>query len=81
MLNGEYKIVLILKKKKLVVKMNNKKRSGILLRVLDKIYQETANMSDYIETCMIDTCKDENVSPNQGFYILLYFLFVANIII
>ena len=55
-------------------------RRKILLRVL-KEFDENLNMRDYLNTTMIDICKEENVSPNQVFSYFLFFFDVALIII
>ena len=62
--------------------MNNKKKSEILLKVPDKVYEEYSNVRDYLSTSMEDICREENVSPYQLFSSFSAFLFpVAFIVI
>ena len=61
--------------------MNNKKKSQILLKVPDKVYEEYSNVRDYLSTSMEDICREENVSPYQLFSSFFAFLFAVVFIV
>ena len=43
--------------------MNNKKRSEILQKVIDKVYDQYLDTWDFKNSYMADICREENVSP------------------
>ena len=46
--------------------MNNK-NNEILLKVVERIDQQYPDMEEFINSLMVDVCREENVSPKKGF--------------
>ena len=70
-LKFKYKIVRILKRKRvnrIHAKMNNRKRSIILYRVLQKTHNDHPNLREYLDKSMVEICREKNVSLNQVFF-------------
>ena len=42
--------------------MNNKKRSEILLKVIDNVYNKYFNTQEFINSSMVEICKEVNAS-------------------
>ena len=58
----------ILKRKRvnrIHAKMNNRKRSIILYRVLQKTHNDHPNLREYLDKSMVEICREKNVSLNQ----------------
>lgn len=76
-LKFKYKIVRILKRKRvnrIHAKMNNRKRSIILYRVLQKTHNDHPNLREYLDKSMVEICREKNVSLNQVFFFSFFCL-------
>ena len=61
--------------------MNDKIRILILLKLLDQIQQDNENARNGIEKSISIICKEEGISFEQIFYILLLFLMLYLLVI
>ena len=61
-------------KKAVFFKMNDKRRTFILLKILDQILQDNQDVKNCIEKSITTICIEEGISLKQVFYIL-YILF------
>ena len=52
--------------------MNDKKRILVLLKILDQIQQDNEDARNGIEKSISTICKEEGISFEQVFYILLF---------
>ena len=52
--------------------MNDEKRIFILLKILDQILRDNEDARNVIEKYIAATCKEEGISFEQVFYILLF---------
>ena len=50
--------------------INNAKRSKILLKVIERIYEQHLDMRDIIDSLLVDVYKEENVSPEKDFLLV-----------
>ena len=48
--------------------MNNARRSEILLKVIEYIYEQDPNMRDIINSSLVDVCREENISSDKVFF-------------
>ena len=67
MLKCKHEIISLLKKRRLKKTkfrfvMNNKKRNEILLKVIDNVYDKYANTQEFINSSMVEICKEVNAS-------------------
>ena len=49
--------------------MKDKKKTGILLMVIERVYTKNPGMQKLIEKSMINICKEEGVLPEQVFFL------------
>ena len=61
--------------------MNDKRRILILLKILDQIQQDNEDARNGIEKSIATICKEEGISFEQVFYILLFFLMLYLLVI
>ena len=47
--------------------MNNKNRSEILLKVIERLYQQYPDIQEFINFVIVDICRKENISPEKVF--------------
>ena len=64
----------VLKKFPWVLKVNDKRRNSILLKILDQIQQNNADARDGINKSAATICNEESISLKQVFYILFFFM-------
>ena len=53
--------------------MKNKRRTEMLLKVIKRFHQQHPDMCKIIDSSMVHVCREENISPDQPFFILLFF--------
>ena len=69
----------VLKKLHYFFKMNDKRRSFMLLKILDQIQQDNADAKDGINKSAATICNEKSISFEQAFYILCFYTaFVSN---
>lgn len=67
--------------------MNNKKRSEILLKLIDEVYDQYQDAWNFINSSMVDICREKNVLPTPPppwsgiFYFVSLFFGVIFIVI
>ena len=62
-------------KKAVFFKMNDKKRTLILLKILDQILQDNQDVKNCIEKSITTICIEEGISFEQVLYILYILVF------
>ena len=60
--------------------MNNKKRSEILLKLIDEVYDQYQDAWNFINSSMVDICREKNVlttppSPWSGIFYFVWLFF------
>ena len=59
--------------------MNDKRRTSILLRILEKMQQHNEDARDGIVKSVATICNEEGISFEQVFYILFFdVIFISN---
>ena len=53
--------------------MKDQKRIEILLKVIRRLHDKNHDMKKSIDSSVIDVCKEDGVTPEQVFLILLFF--------
>ena len=56
--------------------MNNKKRKEILLKDIERLYQQYSVLEESSNSLMIDVCREENGSPGKVFFPLFFADFI-----
>ena len=56
--------------------MKENKKSEVLLKFIQRLYDKNSGMQEVIDTSMIKACAEEGISPKQVFFILLFFAVV-----
>ena len=56
-----------------VTTMDNKRRSKILLPIINKFYEENPSIEESLHKSMVDIGREENISPHQVLFILFSF--------
>ena len=67
-------IVYILHSSLYCIIMNNVKRKEVLLKVIERIYEQHADMRDIIDSFLVDVCREENVSSEKVFSLFSGFI-------
>ena len=56
--------------------MKDKKKIEVLLRIIKRIYDQNPEMQEAIDVLIVEVCTEEDVSFEQLFFILLFFVFI-----
>ena len=56
--------------------MTYKRRIGILLNVVKRVYEKHPEMRESIDSVKVDVCAAEDISLEQVFFVLLFFTIV-----
>ena len=54
--------------------MKDKKKLEVIFKVIQRVYDKNQRMQKLIDASLIKVCTEEDVSPEQVFYILLFSL-------